>query len=222
MIRAQVKEIVEKAKQYNATLVCVTKTVGIDRTNELIDEGFLDIAENRAQVLRDKLPFIDSRARIHFIGPLQKNKIKYLKDRVYLIHSVDSVDLANEIDAHAKKLGYTQNILLQVNIAGETQKQGFAKEELEEAFLKIKELKNLNIMGLMMIAPLTDDKEELTRYFKDTQYIFDYYKNKYYNELDMQYLSMGMSNDYEIALSCGSNMIRIGRKIVGGTSECYV
>ena len=200
-------------KREDITLVAVTKTHGVDMMNEAISLGITDIGENRPQEIRDKYPDT-SAVRWHLIGQLQTNKIKYVIDKVCLIHSVDSVHLMEEIDRHAKKHGLIMDILIQVNISGEESKSGIAPEELDGILKRAAEFDNIRVKGLMTIAPVGDNVtarlhfNNMNRLYLDT-------KAKKYDNVSMEYLSMGMSNDFETAIECGSNMVRVGSAIFG-------
>ncbi len=203
----------------SAKLVVVTKNHDTDVINDIIKDGVTDIGENRVQVLLDKYNEIEGKVNIHFIGHLQRNKVKYIIGIVDLIQSVDSLRLAEKINIEAKKKDIIQDVLIQVNIAKEPQKYGFESEQLDKAFEELSKLDNLNIRGLMLIAPDTDNLNELKTYFKKMKVLFDYYANNNYNNIYMEYLSMGMSNDYQLAIDNGSNMVRIGRAFFAGGSN---
>ncbi len=203
----------------DAKLIVVTKNHGVDTINKLIEEGITDIGENRVQVLLHKYERIKGNVKIHFIGHLQRNKVKYIIGIADLIHSVDSLRLAQKIDEEALKKGIIQDILIQVNIANEKQKYGFDSDELKNVFDAVSLLNNIRVQGLMLIAPNTSEISELKTYFKKMKVLFDYYANNNYNNVYMKYLSMGMSNDYELAVEHGSNMVRIGRAFFSGGSN---
>ncbi len=203
----------------DAKLIVVTKNHDVRTINTLIEEGITDIAENRVQVLLDKYKHIKGNVKIHFIGHLQRNKVKYIIGIVDLIHSVDSLRLAQKINDEASKNGIIQDILIQVNVANEVQKYGFHPDELKDVFDRIATMSNIRVQGLMLIAPNTKEISELKTYFKKMKVLFDYYSNNNYNNVYMKYLSMGMSNDYQLAIKCGSNMVRIGRAFFSGGSN---
>lgn len=200
-------------KREDITLVAVTKTHGVDMMNEAISLGVTDIGENRPQEIRDKYPDTDE-VRWHLIGQLQTNKIKYVIDKVCLIHSVDSVHLMEEIDRHAKKHDLVMDILIQVNISGEETKSGIAPEELDSVLKSAAEFDNIRIKGLMTIAPIGDNVTARL-HFNNMNKLYLDTKQKKYDNVSMDYLSMGMSNDFETAIECGSNMIRVGSAIFG-------
>ncbi len=200
----------------DAKLIVVTKNQDVETINEIIEDGVTDIGENRVQVLLDKYSRLKGDVNIHFIGHLQRNKVKYIIGIIDLIQSVDSIRLAEKINIEARKKGVVQNILIQVNIAKEPQKHGFDVEMLDSAFEKISQYENIRVEGLMLIAPDTNNLSELKTYFKKMKVLFDYYANNTYNNIYMNYLSMGMSNDYKLAVENGSNMVRIGRAFFSG------
>lgn len=193
------------------TLVGATKTIDYSTINQAISYGLKIVAENKVQEFRDKTDYIVGASQ-HFIGHLQTNKVKYLVGKVDLIHSVDTIKLATEISKQAKKLNVIQKVLLEVNIGGETTKSGFFSEEIESALAEISCLENLEVQGLMTMLPPSSNQEYLAELFDKMRSIYDSFKQKGY---DFIYLSMGMSNDYKLAIQHGSNMIRVGSGIFG-------
>lgn len=197
------------------TLITVTKTLPIDVINAAITYGITDIGENKVQEVMDKYDHILNEPKWHLIGHLQTNKVKYIADKVSLIHSVDSLRLAEEISKRCEKLETVMDILIQINVADESTKFGIQRDEIFELVEQVSLLKNVRIKGLMTIAPNIDDEEELRKYFAEMKDIFETLKKTMYNRVDMTYLSMGMTNDYEIAIEEGANMVRIGTGIFG-------
>ena len=197
------------------TLVAVTKTHGADMMNEAIRLGVTDIGENKPQEVRDKYADVLP-VRWHLIGHLQTNKVKYVIDKVCLIHSVDSVKLMDEIERQAEKRGIESvDILIQVNISGEETKSGVGADEVEELLLHAGTLKRVKVQGLMTIAPKTDNSVTNAVHFDNMRQLFvDIAQKKYYN-VNMLYLSMGMSEDFETAIEHGANMVRVGSAIFG-------
>lgn len=194
------------------TLVGATKTMSVDVINQAIDCGLKVVAENRVQEFREKTLLIKGASQ-HFIGHLQTNKVKYLVGKVELIQSVDSIRLAQEIDRCAQKIGVVQDVLIEINIGGELSKSGFSINSASENIEYIRQnFKRVNIKGLMAMLPHTDDENLLVSLCKDMRSLFDKFKN---SEYGFEFLSMGMSNDYQIAIENGSNMIRLGRTIFG-------
>ena len=197
----------------NVVLIAATKT----QSKETVDE-FMSLApdfvlgENRVQELVDKY---DSRYTWHFIGRLQTNKVKYIIGKVALIHSLDRLDLADEIEKQAKKLGVVQDCLVEVNIGGELSKGGVEADKLFEFVDSLKNYEHLRICGLMSVLPNLDDKNELEADYRKLQALYQQLKTVKQTNLDVKYLSAGMTNDFEIALKYGANMIRLGRYLFG-------
>lgn len=195
------------------TLVAVTKNQPVSAVEEVIKAGIRDIGENRNQELLAKYKAVDGDVNWHFIGHLQRNKVKYIIPFVYLIQSVDSTPLAEEISKRAAKIGKVQDILLEVNISGEATKYGFPPKEVVPAIEELAQLKNIYIKGLMMMAPLLDNREQLRPYFAELKEMFDDLYSRHEPNVEMRYLSMGMTGDFEVAIEEGSNMVRIGTAI---------
>lgn len=216
-IREKMHQVCEKngIDESQVHLIAVTKTYEADVINSAIDFGITDIAENRVQEIMRKYDAIHENVKWHLIGQLQSNKVKYIIDKVSLIHSVDSIKLANEIQKHAERIGKVQDILIQINIAGEIQKSGISKADLPELLEHIKTLPNVRVCGLMNIAPFVDDPETLRSDFREMKNLFDSLRKYNSDNITSEYLSMGMSSDFEVALSEGANMIRIGTSIFG-------
>lgn len=204
----QLTKIIENIEKYksvdNVHLVGVSKYRSVEDIKKLYDLGIKDLGENRPQEFRDKYDLLPHDIRWHLIGRLQANKIKYLIGKVYLIHSVADVKLLAEIDEAALRAGEVMNILLQVNTANEESKQGFNEKDLKDALQYASTLSHVKVLGLMCMAPIADDIIVEQTFLKAKEW---YDK---YNTGEFKYLSMGMSNDYIIALKCGSNMLRIG------------
>lgn len=196
-------------------LCAVTKTHSAAEINEAIDAGVTDIGENKVQEIVDKFNDVKP-VRWHMIGHLQTNKVKYIIDKVSMIHSVDSLKLAEEIDKRAAQHGITMDILIQVNSANEESKFGIATSETEQLVHDILEkCENVRIRGLMCIAPKADDPNDAAKYFREVKELYDVLAEIKDSKLDFQYLSMGMSHDFEVAIAEGSNVIRIGTAIFG-------
>lgn len=194
------------------TLIGATKTMPVEIINQAITLGLKVVAENKVQEFREKTDLICG-AKQHFIGHLQTNKVKYLVGKVHLIHSVDSLHLAGEIDRVAKNRGVIQNVLAEINIGGELSKSGFDFTNAKENVLKMNdEFKNLHVLGLMAMLPNSEDEEMLANLTKKMRALYDELKEK---GLPFSHLSIGMSGDYKIAIKNGSNMIRLGRTIFG-------
>lgn len=190
-------------------LIAVSKTYPPELINEAIDCGVTDIGENKVQEILAKYDLV-KKVNWHFIGHLQTNKVKLIVDKVYMIHSVDSLHLAEEI---SKRANHVVNILIQVNAAGEEQKFGVAPDQVESLAKSIANLPNIKLRGLMHIAPAADNPEDVRIYFKQVKNIFDKLKPQFGEDFDT--LSMGMSNDYKVAIEEGATCIRIGTAIFG-------
>jgi pyridoxal phosphate enzyme (YggS family) len=196
-------------------LVAVTKTVDVDTINEAIDFGITDIGENRVQELTKKIDLIGDRVNYHLIGHLQTNKVKYIIDKVKLIHSLDRISLAKELDKRAKQNDLIINTLVQVNVAEEDTKFGLEVSQVLPFIEQVLAYDNIRIRGLMTMAPYTDDEVLLRKVFRTMYELKEKILSQDYENLSMDYLSMGMTNDYKIALEEGSNMIRVGSGIFG-------
>lgn len=214
-----VSEIKEAKKRANrdddVLLLSVTKTVDYDLIDESIEWGVRDIGENKVQDLLERINHYGDKLNYHFIGTLQRNKVKDIIGKVKLIHSVDSLRLAKEIDKRAKNIDVIQDCLIQVNVSKEESKSGVYLEDLEDFVYNILELSNIKIRGLMTMAPYEASEEELREIFQSLHDTFISIKNKNIKQLDMDYLSMGMSGDFEIAIEHGANIVRVGSKIYG-------
>ena len=221
-VAKNVKEIMENIKKHSKNpdkvkLVAVTKYDYVKREDleELMQLGVLNFGENRVQVLEAKRELMnDVKDKIHwnFIGNLQKNKVKYIADYVSMIHSVNKFSLAEEIDKRAEKAGRVLDVLIEINLSGEESKEGYELEDFYRELPEIMKLKNINIKGLMTMAPFSDDEVLVRGVFKRLREIKDELNTKYFNG-QLTELSMGMTNDYKIALEEGATLVRIGRKI---------
>ena len=196
-------------------LVAVTKLHTPEEMNEAIDAGITDIVENKVQEILDKYDKVKP-VRWHLIGHLQTNKVKYIIDKVSMIHSVDSLKLAKEIDKRAGQHGINMDILIQVNSAMEESKFGITTGETDQLIRDISEqCPNVTIKGMMCIAPYADDPNEIRGYFAEVKALYDKYSDSDLDRVDFQYLSMGMTHDFEVAILEGSNLIRVGTAIFG-------
>ena len=197
-------------------LVGATKMNDAARIQEAIGAGLAVCGENRVQEFLEKEPQGAYRgAEIHFIGHLQKNKVKNIVGKVELIHSVDSVSLAQEINRRAAALGITQDILLEVNIGAEENKSGFAPDELAGALDEIAQFSSVRVLGLMAIPPICEISENNRVYFRRMKQLFIDIGQKKYDNVCMLLLSMGMSADYEVAVEEGASLVRVGTGIFG-------
>ena len=194
-------------------LVAVSKTRTPEEINTAIDAGVTDIGENKVQEIMDKYDNIKP-VRWHMIGHLQTNKVKYIIDKVSMIHSVDSYKLAAEINRRAAGKGITMDILIQVNSAQEDSKFGITTDETEGLIKEILDnCENVRIRGLMCIAPYADDPEDIKIYFDQVKEQYDRFGRIEHPRLDFKYLSMGMSHDFQVAIEAGSNLVRVGSAI---------
>jgi len=206
-IADNLKKIVDSLPK-QVKLVAVSKTRTCDEIMEAYNFGQRDFGENKAQELCDKYEVLPKDIRWHFIGHLQSNKVKYLVGKVELIHSVDSQKLADEVNKYAEKLNIVQKVLVQVNVAGEVQKSGISPSDAEHLCKYIKEnCNNIDLVGLMEVAPDLENREDVRPYFSELSQLS--------SELNLEVLSMGMTQDYEIAIEEGSNIVRLGSAIFG-------
>ena len=217
-VRTRIARAAEKAGRDPGEILLVgaSKMNDAERVREAIRAGLSCCGENRVQELLEKNEQgAYEGARLHFIGSLQKNKVKYLVGLVELIHSVDSVELMREINRQALKRGITQDILLEVNTGGEDSKSGFAPEKLPEMLAAAAEFPAVSVRGLMTIPPICRRPEENLPYFQLLHQLFIDNGEKKYDNVRMDFMSMGMSGDYEAAIACGANMVRVGTAIFG-------
>lgn len=195
-------------------LIAVTKTHGVDVINEAISLGVTDIGENKVQEVCEKIEHV-SPVNWHLIGHLQTNKVKHIVDKVSLIHSVDSIKLLDEIEKQSKLHNKISDVLIQVNISGEETKFGIQSDDIERMIEHTEALTNVKIRGLMTIAPIIYGNFTNKIHFDNIRRIFIDIQAKKYDNSSMEYLSMGMSGDFEEAIRCGSNMVRVGSAIFG-------
>ena len=216
-VRAQISEAAEIAgrKSEDVILVAVSKTRTPEEVNTAIDAGVTDIGENKVQEIMDKYDDIKP-VRWHMIGHLQTNKVKYIIDKVDMIHSVDSVKLAKEIDKRAKAAGKTMDILVQINPAEEESKFGVTIDGAGDLVREIlANFENIRIKGLMSVAPIVDDPRDVKPFFDAVKAKYDELAQIDDPKLDFEYLSMGMSHDFAVAIEAGSNLVRVGSEIFG-------
>lgn len=224
MITENLKEVEEKIQKAclrsgrdpkEVTLIAVSKTKPISMIEEVYKEGIRDFGENKPQELREKYDSMSKDIKWHMIGHLQRNKIKYVIDKACMIHSVDSIRLAQAIEEEAAKKNRMIPILLEINIAREESKFGFMKEEIYDALEIISKLPHLKIEGLMTIAPFVENAEENRVHFKNLRKLYVDIKQKNIDNVNMCNLSMGMTGDYEIAIEEGATFVRVGTGIFG-------
>lgn len=216
-VRAQITDAAQTAggDGEDVILVAVSKTRTPEEVNTAIDAGVTDIGENKVQEIMDKYDDIKP-VRWHLIGHLQTNKVKYIIDKVDMIHSVDSIKLAKEIDKRAKAAGKTMDILVQINPAEEESKFGVTIEGAGDLVREILETcDNIRIRGLMSVAPIVDDPWDVKPFFDGVKAKYDELAQIDDPKLDFKYLSMGMSHDFPVAINCGANMVRVGSAIFG-------
>lgn len=202
-------------KREEITLIAVSKTKPLEDVEEIKACGIIEFGENKVQEMMDKYERISSPVHWHMIGHLQRNKVKYLMNKVTLIHSVDSLRLAEQIDKESQKYGLVTDILVEVNIAREDSKFGLFKEEVVSFLEQISKLEHIHVRGLMTSAPFVEIPEDNRKYFRELFQLFVDIRRKNIDNIDMDILSMGMTNDFEIAIEEGATMVRIGTAIFG-------
>ena len=227
MVKENLKEVEEKIRQAclrsgrdpkEVTLIAVSKTKPVSMIEEAYAQGIRNFGENKPQELKEKDMILPDDIYWHMIGHLQRNKIKYVLERAKLIHSVDSVRLAEAIEEEAAKRELTVPILLEVNIAREASKFGLLQEEIFDALEVISKLPHLRVEGLMTIAPFVENAEENRIHFKNLRKLSVDIEQKNIDNVNMCNLSMGMTGDYEIAIEEGATMVRVGTGIFGERS----
>lgn len=206
-----VNEAMTKYGNSNVSIMAVTKTVPPEAVNVAVNSGIALLGENRVQEFLSKHDFYDRSASVDFIGHLQSNKVKYIINDVRMIHSVDSIKLADDINRLAEKNNKIMNICVEVNIGREISKSGVFPEELEEMMYKLAEMPNIKVCGLMSIPP----KEETEKFFSKMHELFIDISGKNIDNINVSVLSMGMSADYKEAIKHGSTLVRIGTDLFG-------
>ena len=223
-IQEHIKEVERKIEEACArgnrnrediTLIAVSKTKPLEDLIEAYEAGCRDFGENKVQEILEKDPKMPPDARFHMIGHLQRNKVKQVLPHVVMIHSVDSVRLAEQIQQEAKKLGKTINVLLEVNVAKEESKFGFYPEQVMDGVETISKFSHVRIQGLMTIAPFVEEPEENREVFQKLYQLSVDIKKKNIDNVNMCVLSMGMTGDYQVAIEEGASMIRVGTGIFG-------
>ena len=197
------------------TLIAVSKTKPIELLKEAYEAGARDFGENKVQEIMDKYDRLPQDIRWHMIGHLQTNKVKYIADKVYMIHSVDSQKLALEINKQALKAGRIKPILIEVNIAGEDSKFGVAPNECIDLICSINDLPGIAVKGLMTVPPFVENAEDNRQYFQALKQLSVDIMQKNIDNVCMDFLSMGMSGDYSVAIEEGANLVRVGTRIFG-------
>ena len=224
MIKENLREVEEKIAKAceragrdksEVTLIAVSKTKPVEAIREAMEYGAVHFGENKVQEIVDKWETISESLNWHMIGHLQRNKVKYIVDKVVLIHSVDSLRLAEQIDEEARKKQVIVPILIEVNVAGEESKFGVRPEDTLDLVKQISLLPNVKIMGLMTIAPFVSNPEENRIHFRNLRKLNIDIKSKNIDNVCMDVLSMGMTGDYEVAVEEGATMVRVGTGIFG-------
>jgi len=214
MIKQNVKQILTELPN-GVELVAAAKTRTAEEVLKTIESGVKIIGENYVQEAERIYKVVGNKAKWHFIGHLQKNKVKKAVRLFDMIETVDSVDIATEIDKRCAQIGKIMPVLVEINSGREKQKSGVLPENAEQLVREISHLQNIKVMGLMTMGPRFGNPEDSRPYFVETKRIFDKIKNLDLPNIEMKYLSMGMTNSYKIALEEGANMVRIGTKIFG-------
>lgn len=214
-VRADMRDAAAKIgrKVEEIELLAVSKTHSAEKVGEAVAAGHRLFGESKVQEARAKIPLLPSHLRWHFIGHLQKNKVRHALPLFELIHSIDSVDLAEQVDRVAKEDGFFPRVLLEVNVAGEGTKFGFKPEALEQTIEELLQLQRLSIEGLMTIPPLAAEKEKSRPYFARLRSLRDELEHKF--NLKLPHLSMGMSDDFTVAIEEGATLVRVGTRIFG-------
>lgn len=216
----RVREEIEKSREHSVTgeevkLIAVTKTHGVDAIEEAIKLGVTDIGENKVQELTEKMDIIGDKVRYHMIGNLQSNKVKYIYRDVALIHSLDRLSLAKEIEKRAEQTDHIVPCLVQVNIGDEASKGGLAYDGVLPFLESVLDYEHIKVEGLMAIAPNVEDEAYLRKLFRKMFALKEDIERRRYEGVHMNHLSMGMSNDFTIAIEEGANMVRVGSRIFG-------
>ncbi len=202
-------------KREEVTLIAVSKTKPVSMIEEAAAEGIREFGENKPQELRDKTKVLPENFHWHMIGHLQRNKVKYVVGSACLIHSIDTIELAEAVDAQARARGILMPVLIEVNMAGEESKFGLHPEDTEAFIRQISGLSALQIRGLMTIAPFTSDPESSRPYFRGLRDLSLDIASKNIDNVNMCELSMGMTGDYEVAIEEGATLVRVGTGIFG-------
>lgn len=199
----------------DVTLLAATKTVPVEVINYSFNKGIKYMGENRVQEFLSKEEALDKGFHRHFIGTLQTNKVKQIVGRVELIQSVDSVKLAREISKHSVNKGIVSDILVEINIGNEDAKSGLDKSQLDELLGEISNLEGVFVKGLMTLGPVFESDTQKSHFFEEMYKLFVDNRAKIYDNINMDVLSMGMSDDYDLAIKCGANMVRVGSALYG-------
>ena len=214
-IQQAIKRRTDASMGEEVKLIAVTKNHSVEMMQAAIDLGVTEIGENRIQEASEKFLTLDRHVKWHLIGHLQTNKAKQAVKIFDLIHSIDSVHLADAVNRAAQSIDKIQDVLIQINLAKEDTKSGVFIEDFDALVKSVNEMKNLRLCGLMMIAPNYDDVEKCRPLFQKMYGIFTELKQRAFNNADIKYLSMGMTHDYKVAIEEGANIVRVGTAIFG-------
>jgi len=214
MIKDNVKKILEELPK-GVELVAATKGRSVAEMEQAMDAGVRIVGENYIKEAQEKVVPLAGKVKWHFIGHLQKNKVKKAVKIFDMIETLDSLALAEALNRECEKINKVMPVLIEVNSAGEAQKQGVLFEDVEVLLDKILQFANLKPVGLMTMGPWLDDPKSLRPFFKKTKVLFDKIKDNYQGKLEWNYLSMGMSESYKIAIEEGANLVRVGTAIFG-------
>ncbi len=216
-VQAGIRAAAERAERApeEIVLLAATKYASVEQINALPALGVYDVGENRVQALLEKWDALDhEHLRVHFIGSLQKNKVKYIADKVCMIHSLDSIELAREIDKQCKKHDKVMDVLIEINCAYEENKGGVAPEEAETLCLALAQFESIRLRGFMTMAPKCPEKAQYYKYFSETfDQCLDIWTKKLHNIDIPMIMSMGMSDSYDVAIACGSTLVRVGSSL---------
>lgn len=223
-VEAKIKKACDNSgrNREDVTLIAVSKTKPVETLQEAYDLGVRVFGENKVQELTDKYEALPKDIHWHMIGHLQRNKVKYIIDKVDLIHSVDSIRLAETIEKEAAKHNIIANILIEVNVAREESKFGLMPEDLDEFIDKIKDFGHIQVKGLMTIAPFVENPETNRAIFRSLRKLSVDISNKNVDNVNVSILSMGMTNDYTVAIEEGATMVRVGTGIFGARNYAQV
>lgn len=223
-VEAKIEEACKKSgrDRKDVTLIAVSKTKPVETLKEAYDLGVRVFGENKVQELTEKYDALPKDIEWHMIGHLQRNKVKYIIDKVALIHSVDSLRLAQTIDKEAEKHNLIANILVEVNVAKEDSKFGLMPEDVDAFIDEIAKLKHIQVKGLMTIAPFVENPEKNRTVFADLRKLSVDIAKKNVDNVNVSILSMGMTNDYEVAVEEGATMVRVGTGIFGARNYAQV
>lgn len=218
IVYENIENAIKKSKRSmdDVQLVCVTKTVPFEQMKFALEKGVKIIGESKTKELNEKYSLLEAyKVEKHFIGYLQSNKVKFIVDQIDMIHSLDRLSLAKELNKRFMEKNKTLEVLIEVNIAKEKSKAGIYIEEIDEFIKSLEAMKSLKVKGLMTMAPYNSNPEEIRYVFRELKELSENIKSKNYSWVEMKHLSMGMSNDYQIAIEEGATLVRVGSAIFG-------